>query len=90
MTEQELIEVMQSDKIECKLSECDDCNVVLGLKIIRKYLPTMGIEGAEHDCIYSARLDEFVESGVTKEDAVKLRELNWMLDECEEGLACFV
>ena len=66
------------------------CNVFLGLKIITKYLPKVGIEAAEHDIIYSAGVDELLEAGITEEDVTELQKLNWMIDEFEEGLACFV
>lgn len=90
MTEERFIEIMNSDEIECKLSELHDCNVFVGLAIMRKYLPRAEIKGADHDIIYSMDVSEVVDAGITEEDAVRLKELNWMLDETGEGLACFV
>lgn len=65
-------------------------NALLGLIIINKYLPKMGVEAAEHDIIYSGAVDELIKAGITEEDVITLRRLNWMIDEFDEGLACFV
>jgi hypothetical protein len=66
------------------------CNACQGLDIIRKYCPEDGIEGASHDIIFSVTIEQIVLAGITKEDAVKLASLNWMIDETGTGLACFV
>jgi hypothetical protein len=66
-----------------------DDNAFLGLQIIRKYCPTKGIQGADHDVIYSVGVDELIEAGITEEDAHNLRNLNWMIED-GEILACFV
>lgn len=63
-------------------------NAIQGLKIIEKYMPGSGIEGAEHDIIYSVEVDALIEAGITVEDAKKLRDINWMID--DGGMACFV
>ena len=86
MTEEKFVEIMKSE-IETKWS---GCNVFSGLKIITKYMPEIGIEAAEHDIVYSARISEIVATGITEEDTLALREMNWMIDENGEGLACFV
>lgn len=52
---------------------------ILGLLLIQKYLPKSGIEGADHDIIYGADVDALVEAGITEEDAIMLRDLNWMI-----------
>ncbi len=70
------------------LEKYHDDNAILGLNIIRKYMPTKGIEGADHDIIYSVLVDEIIESGITEEDVRELRNLNWMIE--SHGLACFV
>jgi len=88
MTEEEFVEIMKDDNIEVDIR--GSCNACAGLDIIRKYLPKKGIEGAAHDVISSVYIDEIVKVGITKEDAVKLRSLNWMIDENGESLACFV
>lgn len=64
------------------------CDAVKGLLIIQKYLPLRGVEAAGHDIIYSAGVDEILEAGITKEDARRLSDFNWMID--EDSLATFV
>lgn len=86
VTEERLIEILRSDYAEIP----EECNVFLGLKIITKYLPKQGIEGADHDVVFSSTLTDIVAAGITEEDAIKLRKLNWMVDESGTGLACFV
>ena len=88
MKEERFIEILEGDSKFPKGLKGDD-NAFLGLLIIRKYLPKSGIEGAGHDVIWSVDIDEIIEAGITEEDARKLRDLNWMI---EEGtyLACFV
>jgi len=73
---------------ESELEKYKGCNALLGLKIIEKYMPNKGIEGAEHDVIYSVELDEIIEAGITDEDLKELALLNW--HEEDGGLACFV
>ena len=87
MTEEEFVEIMDDDSIKVNIG--DTCNACRGLDIIRKYCPNKGIEGADHDIIYSVSVSEIVAAGITNEDAAKLRGLNWR---CELGeyLACFV
>ena len=86
MTEERFIEIMRSDIADIP----EECNVFLGLKIITKYCPKDGIEGAAHDVIFSVTISEILEAGITEEDAIELRKLNWMIGEYDEGLACFV
>lgn len=73
---------------ESKLENYDDDNAFLGLQIIRRYLPKNGIEGAQHDIIYSVDADKLIEAGLIEGDATELRNLNWMIS--EDCLACFV
>lgn len=63
-------------------------NALRGLKIIEKYLPGKGVEGAGHDIIYSVDADELIEAGITEEDAKSLRDINWMIN--DGYMACFV
>lgn len=86
MTRERLIEIMKTGDV----TEWQGCNALAGLNIIAKYLPNSGIEGAEHDEIFAATISSILEAGLTEEDAVKLRKLNWMIDESSTGLACFV
>ena len=60
-----------------------------GLLIIQKYTPNKGIEGADHDIIYSVDIDELIAAEITEEDAIKLRSLNWMVSD-NSYMACFV
>jgi hypothetical protein len=87
MTRERFEEIMDGDS---KLGDYDDDNAFLGLQIIRKYIPKKGIEGAEHNIIYSIDVDRLLEAGIAEEDAIELRNLNWMIDEDGDCLACFV
>lgn len=87
MTRERFTELMKG---KSALSEYTKCNALLGLQIITKYLPESGIEGAQHDVIFSATISEILEAGITEEDVIELRKLNWMIDESSTGLACFV
>ena len=62
-------------------------NAFQGLQILSKYTDNL-VQGAEHDKIWSACLDDIITLGITKEDITKLAKLNWMID--EDCLACFV
>lgn len=64
------------------------CSALLGLNLIAKYLPGSGIGGAEHDQIYACGVNELLVAGITEEDAIALRKLNWFID--EDSLATFV
>jgi hypothetical protein len=63
-------------------------NAYQGLQILSKYADSL-IKGADHDIIYSCDVDYLIEKGITKEDAEKLRKLNWMIYD-GEYMACFV
>lgn len=89
MTEEKFIEIMESG-IKTLSYTHKGCRVFLGLKIITKYLPEKGIEAAAHDMIYSVCICELVKAGITEEDTIELRKLNWMIDENGEGLAHYV
>lgn len=91
MNEEEFRQIMKDDeKGGSALHKLDDDNAILGLMVIRKYLPKKGIEGAGHEVIYSVDVDEILEAGITKEDAEYLRDINWMIDSDCDCLACFV
>ena len=62
-------------------------NAFKGLQILSKYTDDL-VCTAEHDIIYSEDVDVLLEAGITEDDAKKLRDLNWMID--EDCLACFV
>ena len=89
MNEERFKELMDRDSC---LEKYDKSNVVLGLNIISKYLPKVGITGTVHDMIFSADIEELIKTGITEEDVIELANLNWHLD-YEYGcgiLACFV
>ena len=81
-------EIMESDN-----TNWDGDNAVQGLIIIAKYLPVKNNEllcGAEHDIIYSVDTKKILDAGLTEEDAIELRNLNWMIETDVDSLACFV
>ena len=89
MTEEELIDILKSEDI--KTNWTGD-NALQGLLIIAKYIDQKKrdlICGAGHDIIYSVDVDEIIKAGITKEDAIELRKLNWMTQD-DYYLACFV
>lgn len=88
MTEERFREIMNDDDIKTEFPIED--NALAGLNIIAKYLPLEGICGADHDVIYSVDVDEIVNAGITEEDALTLRIINWHIDEDCDCLACFV
>lgn len=90
MTSEQLIEIFSDTTTGGSLlHDLKDDNAFLGLKIIRKYLPRTGIEGAEHDMIYSVDIDKLCEAGITVEDAKQLHAINWHIED-DEYMACFV
>lgn len=62
--------------------------ILIGLNIVEKYIPGSEI-CAEHDIIYSADIDDILDDGLTKDDAIELRKQNWMIDEDCDCLAHF-
>lgn len=87
MTRKEFEEIMNGDSC---LQNYEQENILLGLNIIVKYLSKSGVEAAEHDIVFACGIDEILEAGLTEEDAVELCNLNWMIDDESEGLACYV
>lgn len=77
--------IMEGDS---NMNKFDGCRALLGLNLIAKYLPKSGIGCASHDIIYACGVDELLEAGITEEDAIMLRDMNWMID--EDSLAKFV
>ena len=64
-------------------------NAYQGLQIIGKYFPNkVLIVGAKRDIIFSVAIEEAIEAGITEEDVIELRRMNWMED--YESFACFV
>ena len=85
MTEERFQELMEGDSA---LNEYEQDNALLGLNLIAKYFPNKGIGGADHDIIYSVSEDEIIAAGITEEDVIELRRMNWIID--QDYLACFV
>jgi hypothetical protein len=83
MTEERFIEIMEGDN-----RNWEGDNAYQGLQILSKYTDNL-VHGADHDIIYSASIDTLIEAGITEEDVIKLRDLNWMVED-EMYLACFV
>jgi len=89
VTEARFIQVMNDDDLGGQGLSEKGCNAIKGLLIVQKYLPDRGIEGANHDVIYSVGIEALVEAGITEADVVELRHQNWMLED-DTFLACFV
>lgn len=91
LTEERIIEIL-NDEEELYKVEWKGDNAFQGIQIIAKYIdPTEKtiLEGASHATIYGPDIDELIEAGITEEDVIKLRKLNWMIED-ESYLACFV
>lgn len=88
MNIEEFEEILNDDDEGVSLLSQKGCNTMKGLLVIIKYLPQAGISSASHDVIYSAGISDLVEAGITKEDAIYLREQNWMIE--GGAMACFV
>lgn len=86
MTEERFLEIMKTTN-SCLYNYTDD-NAILGLNIIRKYCPQMGITGADYDIIYSVGVVDLVTVNIVEEDVVELAKLNWIVE--EDVLACFI
>lgn len=86
MTEEKLLEILKADNTGSWTGD----NAFKGLKIIAKYFDdeTTILCAGEHDIIYSVSLSDLCKAGITEEDAIELRKLNWMED--YDSLACFV
>ena len=85
MTEEKFIEIFDDETID---AEWDGDNAYQGLQIIAKYTDNL-IQGAEHDKIYSEDISILVEKGITEEEVLSLKKLNWMIEDVTY-LACFV
>lgn len=90
ITEERVYEILKD--IENKyLSKWEGDNAIQGLLILAKYIdPTKNtiLGAAEHDIIYGSTISEAVEAGITEEDVIAMRRLNWM--EEYDSFACFV
>jgi len=89
LTRERLLGIMADENMPSDLMHEPGDNALKGLNLIAKYLPLSGITGAEHDVIYAADVGALLEAGITEEDCLVLRRLNWMVED-EEYFACFV
>lgn len=86
MTREELEKVFENEE-----TKWEGDNAFQGLVILSKYAKKNDtLIGTGHEVIYSLDIDEALKNGLTKEDADKLRLLNWMLDSECDCFACFV
>lgn len=69
-------------------TEWEGDNAFQGLLILNKYAKHDVLVWAGHDQVFSIGIDEALESGLTLDDADKLRKLNWMID--DDCFSCFV
>jgi hypothetical protein len=89
MTPEKFLEIFEDEEEGGSLlGKLNDDNAFVGLSLIRKYLPTKGIEGAGHDIIYSVDIDELINAEITEKDVHTLNKLNWTIT--DGYLACFV
>ena len=68
-------------------------NAYQGLQIIAKYYDPLKedlITYGSHDVMGSVDMNELIERGVTKEDLISLKKLNWSYDEDGGNLYVFV
>jgi uncharacterized protein YihD (DUF1040 family) len=68
-------------------SKWEGDNAFQGLQILAKYTEKNVICAAEHDIIYSINAEDIIEI-LSEEDAIKLAQLNWMLE--DDYFACYV
>lgn len=80
MTLEEFEEIMEDESIKTIIMEIEEDSALAGLNIIAKYLPKKGVCGADHDVIYGACASDLAPH-ISKEDAIKLKELNWMIED---------
>ena len=92
MNKERFLEIIKDteNKIKCDLLMSESkCNVLRGLNIIAKYLPDSGVGLASHDVILACSVDALLAAGITAEDAIILRRLNWGVNG-DEWLHCFI
>lgn len=88
MTRERFEEIFDDENI---ISAWEGDNAFQGLLIINKYIGYMQnalIAGASHDEIQSVDVEDLINAGITEEDVISLRKLNWMIN--DDYLACFV
>jgi hypothetical protein len=89
MNRERLIEIMSNDDGDISAMRACKCTATEGLNILSKYTDKSVLTGANHDVIFSIDIDDALEAGLTEVEAIRLREINWMLED-EDFFACFV
>ena len=92
MTQEKFLEIFNDEDNKIK-RKWDGDNALQGLLILAKYIdPTKKdiICGADHDIIYGPEISDLVDGGITEEDVIKLKSLNWGLSDDNYCLTCFV
>ncbi len=83
MTLEEFKKIMNDDDIKTIIFKIEYDSTLVGLNLMAKYLPKNCIQGADHDVLYGAVAEDLIKAGLTRDDAIKLKELNWMIeDDC--------
>ena len=88
MTQEELKAIFEETE-----SDWDGDNVMQGLLIIAKYFDSKKettMISVGYKILYSVDIQAIIDKGLTKEDAVKLRGLNWMIESKFNFISCFV
>lgn len=75
-------------EFEDAYSNWDGDEVLQGLLILRMYTARV-IAGSGENIIYSAKIADLINSGITLKDVKRLAKLTWFIKE-DEYLACYV
>lgn len=78
MNKREFLEIMSSDTDGATPKEGDE--TLMGLNIMAKYIQGSVIMAAKHDVLYLCDVDELLMGGITREEALKLREYGFMVE----------
>lgn len=87
MTSEKFAELMEGESDYSKHK--DKCRVTAGLMIITKHTGVFGVEGAEHDIVYSVDVERIAATEITEDEVTTLREMGWFIDEEVDSLAHF-
>lgn len=81
MKPEEFIYIMRDEELDDlhRLDGVVGCPVLEGLKIITKYLPTIGVMEVTEGAIYSAGIS-IIAPLILKEDAEELAKWGWSID----------
>jgi 2-polyprenyl-3-methyl-5-hydroxy-6-metoxy-1,4-benzoquinol methylase len=85
MTYERFLQLMNADYPNWK-EYIDKDTIILGLNILRKYVPNVRICAAEHGVIFvSASINELIEANITEEDVITLNDMLWHIE--DDGMA---